>query len=545
MKIIELEQGSDAWLAWREGKLTATGASAVMGCSPYASREELISEAATGIRKDNSDKQWLFDKGHAAEALGRPIAEQIIGEELYPACVEDGEYAASLDGLTMDGSVIWECKAWNEKKATRVRAGYVPEQDYWQCVHQLMICGERLMYMVTDGERQEHCWMESAQVQGDIARLRQAWAQFDKDVAEWKPTPKTVEAVGVRPDNLPALFIEVTGQLSTTSNLAEFRAGAEMLIGSIKTELVTDQDFADADAAIKWLAETEKRIDAQIEGALARTGPLEELVRTLRDVKENLCRTTRLRLNNKVSEQKVNRRNQIVSDAELAYGTFLRELNNELNGSGVSLTVDVPDFYAAIKGKRSFDSMVGACNDAIAAGKIAANEQAAKVRRNLALLDQHAEHAFLFPNKQQLVGMDHDHLELTIKTKISDYQAKKAAEEAARIEADRARIRAEEQARADREAAERQAQCDAGTLEAMRALEAEGAVCKPAAPIPTQYPANVTKPAATSIRPAPGHKDRPSDDDIIQALADRFGVTESAVAGWILDMDTEALRLAA
>lgn len=48
-----------------------------------------------------------------------------------------------------------------------------------------------------------------------------------------------------------------------------------------------------------------------------------------------------------------------------------------------------------------------------------------------------------------------------------------------------------------------------------------------------------------AIRPAPGHDSRPSDEDILQALADRFGVTESAVAGWILDMDLESLRLAA
>lgn len=49
MNIIELTQGTPQWHTHRAQYLNASDAPAMMGCSPYKSRAELIRERATGI----------------------------------------------------------------------------------------------------------------------------------------------------------------------------------------------------------------------------------------------------------------------------------------------------------------------------------------------------------------------------------------------------------------------------------------------------------------------------------------------------------------
>ena len=132
MKILELVQGSDEWKATRRQYDTASEASVMMGCSPHVSRNELVKMCAIGSEQEiDYFLQKIFDKGHAVEALARPIAEEIIGEELYPitALCEDGQLLASFDGATVVGIIIWECKQWNQFKAEDVQESALPDCD--------------------------------------------------------------------------------------------------------------------------------------------------------------------------------------------------------------------------------------------------------------------------------------------------------------------------------------------------------------------------------------------------------------------------------
>lgn len=92
MKTLNLQQGSPEWLAARAKMFTASEAPAMMGASPYMTRNELLHQKHTGIQKEvDAATQRVFDNGHRVEALARPIAEQIIGEELYPVTVCEDE----------------------------------------------------------------------------------------------------------------------------------------------------------------------------------------------------------------------------------------------------------------------------------------------------------------------------------------------------------------------------------------------------------------------------------------------------------------------
>ena len=117
MQTHNLTQGSPEWLAFRASHCTASDAAAMLGISPYKTREALLQEKATGIRPEvDAATQRRFDEGHRLEALARPLAEKIIGEELYPVTGSSDEYprlAASFDGLTLLGDTAWEHKTLN------------------------------------------------------------------------------------------------------------------------------------------------------------------------------------------------------------------------------------------------------------------------------------------------------------------------------------------------------------------------------------------------------------------------------------------------
>ena len=114
MKIHQLTQGSQEWLAYRATHFNASDAPAMMGCSPYKTRAELLREMHTGVAADvDAGTQKRFDNGHRAEALARPLAEEFIGAELYPVVGSLGRLSASFDGLTLEEREGFEHKALN------------------------------------------------------------------------------------------------------------------------------------------------------------------------------------------------------------------------------------------------------------------------------------------------------------------------------------------------------------------------------------------------------------------------------------------------
>lgn len=104
----------------------------------------------TGIIPDvDSVTQKRFDQGHEAESRARPLAEQIVGEELYPVVGVNGKYSASFDGITFDETMCFEHKYLNNDLMQVKTADDLHEQYRAQMEHQLMV-SEKL-------ERQNRC----------------------------------------------------------------------------------------------------------------------------------------------------------------------------------------------------------------------------------------------------------------------------------------------------------------------------------------------------------------------------------------------------
>lgn len=190
MHIVDIEQGTDEWHAYRKRFFNASDAPAMMGVSKYKSRDELIKEFTHGKSKVSSWTQKIFDQGHLIEAVARPIGSIIIGSELSPIVANDGGcLSASLDGITKDHKIIWEHKMLN--KAIR---GYRSAEDIelhylYQIEQELLVTGaEQCLFMATKWSGSELVEYVSYIVLPDMQLRANLIAGWDKLKGEIKWT---------------------------------------------------------------------------------------------------------------------------------------------------------------------------------------------------------------------------------------------------------------------------------------------------------------------------------------------------------------------
>lgn len=506
MKIHNVAQGTDAWHALRANYFTASEAPAMMGASKQIKRTELLHAKKTGLDRDVSwwVQKNLFDKGHEAEALARPILEDRIGEDLFPIVGTEGDLLASLDGCTILGDILFEHKMWNEQLAADVLAGNLDPHYYWQLEQQLLVSGaEKVIFVCSDGTEDNFVSMEYTPVPGRAATLVAGWKQFQADLLDFTPVEVLPEAVGKTPDSLPALRIEVTGMV-TASNLEQFKAHSLAVFASINTELETDQHFADAEKTVKWCGDVEERLAAAKQHALSQTESIDVLFRAIEEISAE-ARRKRLELEKLVKARKVSIREDIVMSAAKALQTHIDQINSSLGGKARMPAVPA-DFAGAIKGKKSISSLRDAADSELARAKIAASQVGDSIRANLAsLVELAADYVFLFNDVQQLVLKANDDLVALIKVRISEHQK---AEEA-KAEAQRVQIRNEELKRIEDEA------------------NAKAVVEPAAAPIRTGPPAKTVLAVQSASKPATSV----SKPEVFQAEVTDLEALVHAVAG--------------
>ena len=464
-EILTLAQGSAAWHQHRATALNASDAPAMLGISPYKSRAELVRERATGIGPEvTPEQQRIFDRGHRIEALARPQAEAVIGEDVSPCVGTSGKFSASFDGITFTGDTAWESKTMNA--VLREAMPYavcddsygarLPEYYRAQMEHQAMVSGcERILFtaaaLLDDDELGEirHCWYTP-----DLAmraRLVAGWEQFEKDVAAYVPTEQAAPVVAAPIESLPAVVVQVQGALTVGGNLPAFGQALRAFIERIPAKPETDQQFADAEAACKALKKAEDALAQAEDGALAQISDVEQMRRTVADLK-NLARSTRLATEKLVAAEKEARREQLVRQTQASMIEHVMELNRLLQADGAGHLPTPPAglFAPCIKGLKSLASMRDKLTAELLAHKTQAGLQATRMHANRASLrTPEGDWLFLFADFAQVGTKEAEDFAALAQLRIGQHQQR----EFARLEAERARIRAEEERRA-REKAE-------------------------------------------------------------------------------------------
>ena len=146
--IVELEQGTPAWLEWRSQGIGASNAPTIMGENPWKSAGQLLKEKVGGKKTDSNA---AMDRGSMLEPEARRLYEAKVGVQVVPVCLQSVEEAwlrSSLDGLARDGSTVVEIKCgesvYRKSSTTRTVPGYyfgqlqhilavtnLPAIDFW------------------------------------------------------------------------------------------------------------------------------------------------------------------------------------------------------------------------------------------------------------------------------------------------------------------------------------------------------------------------------------------------------------------------------
>ena len=163
---VPLEQNSDQWQEWRAGVRSASDAPVIMGAAPSYWEKRTWDDLRNPPEREVSEfTQRLWDMGHRRERWYR----QAHGLPIEPACLQRGEYAASLDGFFEGlGDSWWEIKSvrsGSSRMWTRFPVGmhYREVREHmlaelahvwWQLVHQAHVVGSGTCFFVAIGPKQ-------------------------------------------------------------------------------------------------------------------------------------------------------------------------------------------------------------------------------------------------------------------------------------------------------------------------------------------------------------------------------------------------------
>jgi predicted phage-related endonuclease len=538
MKTLEgIQQGSEEWLAVRRQYLCASESAAMLGYDKNTSRSDLLRIKATGSEREFSEwaQKNLLDKGLEIETAARGIAEQIIGEDLYPITgvleVDGLALLASFDGVNITEDTIWECKSRNAELIAALEAGDLPDSHWPQVEQQLLISGAgKALFTPSDGteEGTVEFWYESKPPRR--AQLLAAWKQFQTDLAEYQYAEVLPAATSAPTLQLPALTIQVNGSISVIDNLKVFGERLESFISGLDKNPSTDQSFADCESAIKTLGAAETALEAAKASALAQTADIDTMTRTVA-LYAGQARTTRLMLEKLVKTRKETIRVEIVQTGRDALAAHIASLNKRIGRAYMPLIA--ADWNGVIRAKKTVASLKDAVAGELARAKIEANAVADKISLNMASLrDLASAHTFLFSDAHTIVQKENEDLIALIKMRIAEH----AQAENKRIEAEREKIRAEEAAKLQIEQ-ERKEQAERERKEREQAELAKVAAKAPMQPAPANEALRSSEPI--TVTPSRGPSVRPSATAIIAVLCVHFGASENEVRQWLADIVTK------
>lgn len=537
MKTIDgLIQGSESWHQHRAKSRNASDAAAMLGYSKYKTRNELLREKFTGIVPEVTEQmQYLFDRGHQAEALARPRAEAELGVEFYPvtATSDDGYLSASFDGLTMDETLSFECKLINKDLiAYMMQHNDLPKTHYPQIEQGFLVSGAtKCFFTVCDDNGDIQCSLMYESKPERQAEILAGWKNFDNDLANYKLAEVVAETVASPSLNLPSVSVQVKGEIAIVDNFKVFEVALrDFLDNKLIRKPQTDQDFADLETQVKTLKKAEDALQAAEAAVVSQVAAIDVMKRT-KDMLYKMTRENRLMAEKLVASEKDARRMAIIAGGKTAFDAHIAALNTRLRKP--YMPVIPADFAGAAKGLKTISSIQDKVDNELARAKIAANEVADRIDANLKQLRELAsEFPFLFMDANTLVLKQAEDVKNTITARISEHKAK----EQAKLDFERARIRAEEEAKARAEA-----EAKLRAEEEAKKIPEVTIVTKQEAPVErvdfkvevkpdSLLEAELQRQRVNSAKKKPL---KPTYGEILDVVAKHYGVSASIVKEWI------------
>lgn len=155
-QIIDIEQRSPEWHEFRERKIGASDAAAILGVSPFETRLELWERLAF---KKERKKTHAMQRGTELEPKALAWVNNKLKVNFEPKVIKSNEYPdifASLDGFEMKGSMpfLLEIKCPGRQDHLEAVNGKVPDHFYPQVQHQMHVADvDEMVYCSFDGHK--------------------------------------------------------------------------------------------------------------------------------------------------------------------------------------------------------------------------------------------------------------------------------------------------------------------------------------------------------------------------------------------------------
>jgi putative phage-type endonuclease len=198
--IVKLVQGSAEWHEQRRTHRNASDTPIVLGLSPWTTPYQLWQQKL-GLTKQEVNAAML--RGTELEPAARAAYERRTGLTMQPLVMVDGDYSASLDGLTLAGDRLVEIKCPYQGRDSAlwksVQERRLPEHYQLQVQHQLMVAKADIadVYLF-DGT--EGVIFPVAPDESTWPRIHEGWDAFSRFVTDAQAPPLTDRDTRIRDD---------------------------------------------------------------------------------------------------------------------------------------------------------------------------------------------------------------------------------------------------------------------------------------------------------------------------------------------------------
>ena len=216
------------------------------------------------------------------------------------------------------------------------------------------------------------------------------------------------------------LVIRLEGSIENT-NFEEWKVDFVSRIRSVDTSLVTEEDFARAEALVKRLKSGEKTLREARRKALDQTSEIRELFEAIDTVAAE-SRQTRLALERQIRARKQEIKERLVREGIQRVRELIEAQSESFRDIDPGPFLAPEPFWAAIKGKASTKGAKTAIQELLDRIDTDVTKKAAEVDRNAAFLAAlPAQHRILFQDRGGLLALDEVDLRAVVDRRVAAF----------------------------------------------------------------------------------------------------------------------------
>ena len=224
--------------------------------------------------------------------------------------------------------------------------------------------------------------------------------------------------------NLPSLQVVCEGRI-ITNNFKEFESAVEGILGRIKTNLESEEDFAQAEKIVKACKSAESELSRVQKEVLSQTGDVNELVDRISTFGTRF-KKTRNELERQIKTAKEDRKKQILTEHYKDLLNFIDNCNKALYPYRLPFDLSEKDISEAGYSKKTLPTFEKAIRDAVKHHKEVFAKVLQDYQEKLKIFDNPAYHNYrdLFADMGDLLTYPADQFIQTIDSRIQSHQAR-------------------------------------------------------------------------------------------------------------------------